>query len=89
MVAETRVATTETKSEGHVWLNREQLIERIQSLNPTARPEFLRRFDADALLLYLDHLVVTELPRSGREGWVRPADSRAIGRRSARHAVEA
>ncbi|MCA9311114.1 MAG: hypothetical protein KDA21_07905 [Phycisphaerales bacterium] len=87
MVAETRVMGTNQDAEGRVWLNREQLIDRIRTLNPTAAVEFLARFDVDALLLYLDHLVVTESPRCTREGWIRPADSRAIGRRSAREAV--
>ena len=87
MVAETRMMRTTEQAEGRVWLGRDELIERIRAINPTARAEFLARFDADALLLYLDHLVVTESPRATCEAWVRPADSRAIGRRSAREMV--
>ena len=90
MVAETRTTQDRsTDAEGRIWLSQAQLIDRIQERNPTASPEFLSRFDADALLLYLDHLVITGEPRGGREGWIRPGDSSAIGRRSAREAIPA
>ena len=52
-------------------LTREQLVDRIITLNPTATPEFLARFEEDSLDQYLRRLATASGPR-GR-GWVRPS----------------
>lgn len=54
------------------------LIERIQSLNPTATAERLAGFDAPALRLYLEHLLFQRTPRGTSRSWDRPGDTAAI-----------
>jgi hypothetical protein len=63
-------------------LSREQLLDRIMSLNPTATSEFLARFGEDDLEEYLQRLTRASGPRGRREGpSVRTAQapSRAAG----------
>lgn len=59
-------------------LSREQLIDRIQTLNPTASPDYLVLFAEGALEIYLEHLIVTSQPRGRATGWLRPGDTPAI-----------
>lgn len=57
-------------------LRREQLVDRIVGMNPSATPSFLLRFDEDRLEEYLSHLQAAAEPRGSR--WVRPASTPAI-----------
>jgi len=60
-------------------LSSEQLMERIQRINPTARTEFLTRFRPAALSLYLDHLLTVKTsPRGAEARWVRPGETAAM-----------
>lgn len=59
-------------------LTREQLLDRIQSINPTAKPEYLVQFRPEALSLYLDHLLHAAAPRRTEHSWERPGDTPAI-----------
>ncbi|TVQ30595.1 MAG: hypothetical protein EA376_12080 [Phycisphaeraceae bacterium] len=65
-------------------LSREQLVDRIRRVNPTATPSRLEGFTVDALRLYLDHLAVTLTPRAAGAGWLRPGDTPAIMTREPR-----
>lgn len=64
-------------------LTREQVVDRIISINPTASVEFLGAFDSRDLGSYLDHLVATRAPRGPKARWLRPSDSPAIVGREA------
>ena len=60
------------------------LIGHIQSINQTARAEWLSLFRPEALRLYLDHLQHTQEPRGSGPGWVRRAETpAAVTRRPA------
>jgi len=61
-----------------VALTREQTVDEIISINPSATSEFLAQFDEELLGKYLDHLRFTELPRCGKSAWDRPGDAPAI-----------
>jgi hypothetical protein len=61
-------------------LSREQLIDRIQTLNPTASAEYLARFTEGDLNLYLDHLSAAFEPRGRLARWRRRGETRAIQR---------
>lgn len=55
---------------------REEIVEKVQRLNPSATTDYLMRFDPDALRLYLAHLEWASLPRKAR--WHRPGDTRGL-----------
>lgn len=59
-------------------LTREQVVDRIIHINPTATAAFLSRFNHESLGKYLDHLVVASGPRGPQSVWRRPGDSPAI-----------
>ncbi len=59
-------------------LTREQLLDRIQTINPTAKSEYLVQFRPEALSLYLDHLTNAASPRKADHSWERPGDTPAI-----------
>ena len=59
-------------------LTREQVVDRIITINPTATAEFLDHFKEDSLSKYLDHLISAAGPRGPQSRWVRPGDSPAI-----------
>lgn len=60
-------------------LTREQVVDRIISINKSVTVEFLNRFPDSSLNVYLDHLSVATGPRGARSRtWVRPGDSPAI-----------
>lgn len=59
-------------------LSREQLIDRILMLNPTASPSFLGGFSPNDLTHYLEHLTVAQEPRGREARWVRTNTSPAI-----------
>jgi hypothetical protein len=64
-------------------LSREQVLDRIISINPTATLAFLERFSEQRLEKYLDHLVAASGPRGGHSRWMRPGDAPAIWARVA------
>ncbi len=64
-------------------LTREQVVDRIISINPTATTAFLERFSEQKLEKYLDHLVAASGPRGGQSRWMRPGDAPAIWARVA------
>jgi hypothetical protein len=57
-------------------LNKLQVIEGIREINPTARLDWLGRFDLGALRRYLEHLEVTLEPRG--TCWERCGDTPAV-----------
>lgn len=74
----------ECSSETLPRLSREQMIDRIMTLNPSAGPEFLEEFEDRLLEGYLEHLVASAEPRGRGAVWLRRGDSPAIVWRSAR-----
>ena len=64
-------------------LTREQVVDRIIAINPTATSAFLARFPEDKLEKYLDHLVAASTPRGRHARWMRPGDAPAISFRVA------
>ena len=54
------------------------LIEAILHHNPSARPEWLGRFDEPALRRYLDHLQHATEPRGAASAWVRDHGARPV-----------
>lgn len=58
-------------------LTREQIVDRIISMNQTATAEFLASFSDRALRLYMEHLQAAAMPRGRNARWVRPSDHRA------------
>lgn len=67
-----------TAYRANVDLTREQVIEQIRSLNPSATIAFLELFEALALRTYLEHLLAAQEPRGRQARWERPGDSPAI-----------
>jgi hypothetical protein len=65
-------------------LTREQVVDRIITINPTASVSFLGRFTDRSLGMYLDHLLAALRPRGREARWMRPGDSPAILAREAR-----
>lgn len=59
-------------------LTREQVVDRILSMNTTARTDFLGSFSDAALRDYLDHLQSATVPRGPQARWVRRAGTRAV-----------
>jgi len=59
-------------------LTREQVVDRIITINPTATAEFLDHFNHESLGKYLDHLIAASGPRGRQSAWARPGDSPAI-----------
>lgn len=53
-------------------MSREQLVDRIIALNPSATPRFLEQFDESALDHYLNHLSLITAPRGRETRWIRP-----------------
>lgn len=65
-------------------LTRDQVVDRIISLNPTASRGFLEDFGDERLTRYLDHLTEAQKPRGREARWRRPADAPPIMRRDTR-----
>jgi len=59
-------------------MTREQVMDRIIHVNPSASRSFLDQFADDSLHDYLDHLVVRERPRTMASVWVRRAGAPAM-----------
>ena len=64
-------------------MSREQVVDQILSLNPSASSTFLDQFEARELGMYLRHLLSAQEPRGPMARWRRPNDAPAImwGRR--------
>jgi len=58
-------------------LTKNQVIDAICRLNPTAPIAWLSSFDLSALRRYYEHLLITLEPR-GTRGWVRMSDTPAV-----------
>lgn len=76
----TQTGTTTRPTDG----SREQVIDWILTLNPTAARGFLERFEARPLAMYLDHLMAAQSPRGRSARWIRPDETPAIVGGSAR-----
>ncbi|MBC7771341.1 MAG: hypothetical protein H7210_02485 [Pyrinomonadaceae bacterium] len=59
-------------------LTREQVVDRILSMNTTASTDFLGSFSDSALRDYLDHLQSATIPRGPQARWVRRPGTRAV-----------
>jgi hypothetical protein len=77
MVAEAQHREVEGSDAG---LTREQLVEQIGELNPTASVEFLAGFEPSQLRRYLCHLLATQEPRGRTARWTREHETPAITR---------
>lgn len=66
-------------------LTREQVVDRIIQINPSADAGFLGRFDPPELEIYLTRLERMAEPRGRRATWVRRATSPAISTSRRRH----
>ncbi len=73
-----KAETPERGSKNSTGLTREQVVDRIITINPTATKDFLDTFNASHLGGYLDHLVAAQRPRGPDSRWSRPNDSPAI-----------
>jgi hypothetical protein len=76
--AEGRTSEPLESSSQSARLTREQVVDRIITINPTATAEFLDHFNEDSLGKYLDHLISASGPRGRQSRWLRPGDSPAI-----------
>jgi len=60
-------------------MTREQVVDRIITMNPSATRRFLDHFEPSQLRHYLDHLIVAMSPRGpNSQGWIRPGNIAAI-----------
>ncbi len=66
--------------DGETGFTREQLVEQIAELNPTASAEFLAGFEPGQLWSYLRHLLATQEPRGRLARWTREHETPAITR---------
>lgn len=76
LLFEQTASPTPTATDPAPSLRRDQLVDRIVGLNPTADPTFLMRFEENRLEEYLSHLQIAAEPRGTR--WVRSASTPAI-----------
>lgn len=60
-------------------LTREQIVDRILVLNPTASVDFLDSFTNEGLRAYFSRLQHAHRPRGRASVWIRPVGPRAIG----------
>ena len=65
-------------------LTREQVVDRILTINPTADADFLRPFTDDELRIYMLRLDASQEPRGRRAVWVRRDGRPGISARSRR-----
>lgn len=70
--------TVQSQGRGVAGLSREQLLDRIMDVNPTASPEFLGRFDDAALCVYLERLSWARQPRGPQARWVHRSETPAV-----------
>lgn len=61
-------------------MSRTTLIELILELNPTTTRDWLNSFGDTELLAYYDHVSLTQLPRDGKNPWVRRGDVAGVAR---------
>lgn len=79
----TFVGTPESVSESRR-LTREQVVDRILSMNHSVDADFLRRFEEEELRMYLQRLDAAQEPRGRRAVWVRRDGRPGISARSRR-----
>jgi hypothetical protein len=58
--------------------SKSQVIDSILQLNPSAKQEWLERFDVSALRRYLDHLQLALEPRGRDSVWQRDGETPAV-----------
>lgn len=73
-----RAVPAEPASEPEPRLTREQLVDRILEINPSATRAYLARFRPDNLSNYLDRLLHAREPRGPGSAWERRAETPAI-----------
>lgn len=61
-----------------IMMTKDQLVESIIGLNPTAAVEYLMSFDVPDLRRYLDRLLFEREPRGRESRWIREGDTPAI-----------
>lgn len=66
-------------------LTREQVVDRIIQINPSAEAGFLERFPPPELKTYLSRLERTGEPRDRQSRWVRPSSATAVSMSKRRH----
>jgi hypothetical protein len=69
--------------QGAASMSKSGLIDGIIRINPTARADWLERFDRKALDRYLEHLLHALEPRGRASFWVRDGETTAIVTRAA------
>lgn len=57
---------------------RDQVLDEIISINPSATADFLAQFEDGLLRKYLEHLHYTQGPRGSGDAWERPNDAPSI-----------
>lgn len=62
----------------HEPMTREQVVDQIMSINPSASSGFLSQFEPGELGMYLRHLLSAQEPRGRSSRWARPDDAPAI-----------
>ncbi len=67
------ITESRESEQGICSLSREQLIDRIITVNPSATATFLDQFEEEALSQYLDHLTLASQPRGREARWIRPS----------------
>lgn len=70
-------AATPTEPQ-HESMTREQVVDQIMSMNPSASSGFLSQFEPDELGMYLRHLLSAQEPRGRTSRWARPDDAPSI-----------
>jgi hypothetical protein len=78
MVITTEAPAIQNTPETRSCLTREQVVERIITINPTAAVEFLARFTDVSLSSYLQRLQAAQGPRGPEARWVRQGDTPGI-----------
>ena len=71
-------AETPGREDGAWRLSREQVVDQILTINPSAGRSFLEQFGADGLSDYLDRLINARSPRGRESRYVRRGDTPAI-----------
>lgn len=68
-----KIDITHTAGENGFNFRRQQLIDQIIAINPSATVDFLAQFEEPALDEYLEHLQASKQPRGRESRWVRPS----------------
>jgi hypothetical protein len=73
-----RESTECVASAPRLHLSREQVVDRILTINHSATADYLAQFAEPELNKYLDHLLSAQEPRGRHARWDRPGDAPAI-----------